>query len=279
MTIGAVAMTGALFLAACTGYEARSGSATTASGSGSTSTQQATSTSSTSATTTTTGTYNPNTDPLVQMVRRVEPAVVNVTSTVVENNPFGGQQSGQAVGTGFIVESNGVILTNDHVVEDASSIRVTLPDGRAFPATVVTADSPHDLAVLKVNASGLPIVSLGNSSALQLGQPVVAIGYALALPGGPTVTSGIISSLARTITAQDENAPGGQRTYESALQTSAAINPGNSGGPLLDLNGNVVGIDTAGTSSAQNIGFAIAANAAESILAKAMGSPAVSLSA
>ena len=136
---------------------------------------------------------------------------------------------------------------------------------------MVVADSPHDLAVLKIDATGLPTVSLGDSSGLQLGEPAVAIGYALALPGGPTVTTGIISSLARTIQAQDPAAAGGGRTYQDALQTSAAINPGNSGGPLLDPNGNVIGINTAGTSSAQNISFAIAINAAKPLIERAIG--------
>ena len=113
-------------------------------------------------------------------------------------------------------------------------------------------------------------MTLGNSSELQLGQSVVAIGYALGLDGGPSVTSGIISSLERTVQAQDPNVSGGVRTYDNVLQTSAAINPGNSGGPLVDLQGQVVGISTAGVSSADNIGFAISIDAAKSFIASAV---------
>ena len=119
----------------------------------------------------------------------------------------------------------------------------------------------------------LPTVPLGDSTQAVVGERVIAIGYALALPGGPTVTSGILSSTARTVQVQDQNATNGSRTYEDALQTDAAINPGNSGGPLIDLNGNVVGINTAGSSSAQNIGFAIAINSVKSIATQSINHP------
>jgi serine protease Do len=158
-------------------------------------------------------------------------------------------------------------------VEGASSIRVTLPapDGRSFTANVIKADSQHDLAVLKIDASGLPTVTLGDSSSVQLGQRVIALGYALDLRGGPTVTSGIVSSLDRTIQVQDPNAgPSGSRTYKDVLQTDAAINPGNSGGPLINLAGQVVGIDSAGTQQAQNIGFAISIDAAKPIITQSV---------
>ena len=209
-------------------------------------------------------------DAIIQVVKEVEPAVVNVTATSTVTDPFFGGSPQQATGSGFIVSSNGVIFTNDHVVEGASKVEVTLPDGRSFDATVTDTDPSRDFAVLKIDASGLPTVTLGHSSALQLGQSVVAIGYALGLDGGPTVTSGIISSLERTVQAQDPNASGGVRTYRNILQTSAAINPGNSGGPLLDLNGDVIGISTAGVSSADNIGFAIAIDAARSFIDSAV---------
>ncbi len=209
-------------------------------------------------------------EPVVQVVRMVEPAVVSITATSVVPNPFFGSTTQRGVGSGFIVSPDGVIITNDHVVEGASSITVTLPDGRAFDARVLRTDAGHDLAALKVDATGLPTVSLGSSSSLLLGQSVVAIGYALDLSGGPTVTDGIISSLERDVQAQDPNAPGGIRTYHNALQTSAAINPGNSGGPLVDLAGRVVGINTAGVSSADNIGFAIAIDAARPFILSAM---------
>ncbi|MDP9241906.1 MAG: trypsin-like peptidase domain-containing protein [Actinomycetota bacterium] len=220
-----------------------------------------------------TSVYNANTDPVVQAIKQVSPAVVNITSRVQTTNPFfGGSSTSTGTGTGFIVRSDGVIVTNDHVVEGASSIKVTLnaPDGRSFPATVLSADSQHDLAVLKVNASALPTVTIGSSSQVRLGQRVIALGYALDLKGGPTVTSGIVSSLDRTIQVQDPNAgPSGSRTYRDILQTDAAINPGNSGGPLINLAGQVIGIDSAGTQQAQNIGFAIAIDSAKPIIAQA----------
>jgi serine protease Do len=210
-------------------------------------------------------------DPVVAVVKAVEPAVVSITATSAASNPFFvGSSTQRATGSGFIVSSDGVIFTNDHVVEGASKVEVTLPDGRSFAATVTDTDATHDFAVLKVDATDLPTVTLGNSSKLQLGQSVVAIGYALGLDGGPSVTSGIISSLERTVQAQDPNVTGGVRTYDNALQTSAAINPGNSGGPLVDLQGRVVGIDTAGMSSADNIGFAISIDVAKSFIASAV---------
>jgi S1-C subfamily serine protease len=209
-------------------------------------------------------------DPVVAVVKTVEPAVVSVTATSAVSAPFGGSSTQEATGSGFIVSADGVIFTNDHVIEGASKVEVTLPDGRSFEATVTDTDAAHDFAVLKVDANNLPTVTLGNSADLQLGQSVVAIGYALGLDGGPSVTSGIISSLERTVQAQDANVSGGVRTYENLLQTSAAINPGNSGGPLVDLEGRVVGISTAGVSSADNIGFAISIDAARSFITSAV---------
>jgi serine protease Do len=202
-----------------------------------------------------------NGDRVVQVVNFVEPAVVSITATTTVSNPFVGATTQQGEGSGFIVSADGWIFTNDHVIENASQIRVTLADGRTFDAAVADTDPTHDFAILHVDATGLPTVRLGRSSTLELGQSVVAIGYALGLSGGPTVTSGIISSLERTVQAQD---PGGNgtRTYRNVLQTSAAINPGNSGGPLVDLDGNVIGVNSASVTSADNIGFAIGIDAA-----------------
>jgi serine protease Do len=224
--------------------------------------------------------YNAAADPVVQVVERVAPAVVNVTTnTVTRDAIFGGSQD-RAVGTGFVIRDDGVMVTNFHVVEGALRIKVTLPppDGRSFNARVIGGDSAHDLAVLKVEASGLPTVPLGDSEDLKLGEQVIALGYALALPGGPTVTTGIISSLERTVQAQDPNGgPNGgpiTRTYENVLQTDAAINPGNSGGPLVSLAGNVVGINTAGAGEAENVGFSIAINAARPMIERSIEHPA-----
>lgn len=216
-------------------------------------------------------------DPIVAVVRKVAPAVVNVTTAVPNPDALlGGADTGKGVGTGFIVRSDGIIVTNFHVVEGALNIKVTLPppDNRSFTARVIGADQDRDLAILKVNGTGLPTVPLGNSKAAQLGERVIALGYALALPGGPTVTSGIISSLARTVQAADPQAPNQIRTYQDALQTDAAINPGNSGGPLVDLAGNVVGINTAGNQQAENVGFAIAiTDSVKALISQAISHP------
>jgi S1-C subfamily serine protease len=218
--------------------------------------------------------------PTVQVVQKVAPAVVNVTTRVSDPSSLlgGDGGTGQAVGTGFVIRPDGVIVTNFHVVEGALNIKVTMPppDSRSFGARVIGGDSDHDLAILKVDGSNLPIVPLGDSSTLKLGEPVVALGYALALPGGPTVTQGIISALTRTVQATDPNANNGAgvtRTYQDALQTDAAINPGNSGGPLVDYAGNVIGINTAGNTQAENIGFSIAIDAAKPIISQAIAHP------
>jgi serine protease Do len=236
-----------------------------------------------------TGSYDPATDPVVEAVRKVEPAVVNVTTNVVQQDQFSGQaQVGKGVGTGFIVRQDGILITNFHVVEGGLQIRVRFNDtapkvlrGKVFGAKVIGGDNSRDVAVLQLEGISqyepLPTVPLGDSSQAVVGERVIAIGYALALPGGPTVTSGILSSNARTVQVQDANAPGGSRTYEDALQTDAAINPGNSGGPLIDLNGNVIGINTAGSNNAQNIGFSIAINSVKSIATDAIDHPAASV--
>ncbi len=194
------------------------------------------------------------------------PAVVNVTTDVYQADGT----SGQGVGTGFIVRADGVIVTNCHVVEGGSRLTVFLSDARRteYEARLIGADCLNDLAVLDIDEQGLPTVPLGDSSGLRLGQRVVALGYALGLEGGPTVTTGIVSSLDRTIEVPDPNCrsceitqtPQGElpvRTYPSVIQTDAAINPGNSGGPLVDMDGRVVGINSAGNDQAENIGFAI----------------------
>jgi serine protease Do len=136
---------------------------------------------------------------------------------------------------------------------------------------VIGGDQQADLAVLKIPAANLPTVTLGDSTGLQLGEPVVALGYALALQGGPTVTSGIVSALNRVVRANDPNFRA--RTYTHVIQTDAAINPGNSGGPLVNLAGQVVGINTAGAQQAENIGFAIAINAAKPTIEDAIANP------
>ncbi|MDE2019318.1 MAG: trypsin-like peptidase domain-containing protein [Patescibacteria group bacterium] len=165
-------------------------------------------------------------------------------------------------GSGFIISSDGLILTNKHVVSDSSaSYTVITNDGKKYSATVLARDPVQDLAVVKINATGLPTVRLGDSGSLQLGQTAIAIGNALGQFSN-TVSVGVISGLERTVTAGG-GLTGGTETLQGVLQTDAAINPGNSGGPLIDLNGDVVGINTAVAENAQGIGFAIPINRAK----------------
>src|SRR6266542_1281880 len=218
--------------------------------------------------------YDPSSEPIVQVVKRVTPAVVTVTSTTQSAGNFlTGRSTSEAVGTGFVVRSDGLILTNYHVIQNALETKVRLPDGRTLSARVLATDQAHDLAVLKIDARNLSAVPLGDSSKVAVGERVIAIGYALDLSGAPTVTSGIISSIQRTIEVQDSS--GGPqtstRTYHDMIQTDAALNSGNSGGPLVTLDGEVIGINAAGSSQAENVGFAVAIDAAKSILQKALG--------
>jgi S1-C subfamily serine protease len=164
-------------------------------------------------------------------------------------------------GSGFIISSDGLILTNKHVASDkTASYTVFTNDGKKYPATILAQDPVQDLAVLKINATGLPTVALGDSDSLELGQTSIAIGNALG-EFRNTVSVGVISGLARTITASGAGAAA--ETLAGVIQTDAAINPGNSGGPLLNLRGEVIGINTAVANNAQGIGFAIPINRAK----------------
>ncbi len=169
-------------------------------------------------------------------------------------------------GSGFIISSDGLILTNKHVVSDVNAqYSVLTNDGNTYTAKVLARDPNQDLAVLKINATNLPAVTLGDSDGLQLGETAIAIGNALGQFSN-TVSVGVVSGLGRTVTASAPDT-GAQETISGIIQTDAAINPGNSGGPLLDLRGDVIGIDTAVASDAQNIGFAIPINEAKSAIA------------
>jgi len=204
-------------------------------------------------------------DPIVAVAASVSPAVVTITSDIAGAGRFGG--SGIGVGSGFIYAANGYILTNAHVVEGATSLSVTLSDGRQLPGTVVVADMSADLAVVKVAATGLPTATIGDSNTLRVGELVVAFGSPLGTYTD-TVTSGILSAEGRSITVADD-LTGQPRRLTNLLQTDAAINPGNSGGPLVDANGTVIGIDTATAGNAEGLGFAIPIDAATTIMAQA----------
>ncbi len=160
----------------------------------------------------------------------------------------------KGVGSGVILEG-GFILTNNHVVQETREIEVTLFDGEKVQGLVRGGDEVYDIAVLEVEAKGLKPISLGNSDELRVGQMVMAVGNPLGLAGGPTVTTGVVSALNRSVSTPSGILP-------SLIQTDAAINPGNSGGPLLDSGGSAVGINTAIVPAAQGIGFAIPINIA-----------------
>ncbi len=197
---------------------------------------------------------------VAQAALRVANSVVTISSSV-----DGGFSEGEATGTGVVVTSGGEILTNAHVVEGASEVRVRFAgDTEPVIAQVLAADSGNDLALLKVNATGLTAATFAKPGSVRVGDQVVAIGYALALDGGPSVTTGIVSALRRTIFT-DSGA------LNSLIQTDAAISSGNSGGPLVNMRGEVVGINTAvargdTNSSANNIGFAISVDEVLAVL-------------
>jgi len=221
---------------------------------------------------------DPGREPFAAVAGRVLPSVVNVTTNVYQASSTGQPEQGRGVGTGFIVRANGVVVTNCHVVQGASRITVSTSEAAPtrYDARVIGGDCEHDLAVLKIDARGLSALAFGSSGDLRLGQQVVAIGYALALEGGPSVTAGIVSSLDRTIEVPDPQCtvcPDGVRTYSEVIQTDAAINHGNSGGPLVDMAGRVVGINSAGSENAENIGFAIAIDSARAAIDSAIADP------
>jgi len=173
------------------------------------------------------------------------------------------------VGSGVILTADGYILTNRHVVKGSQSLSVALNDGTEYPAQIVKIADDNDLALIKIDATGLKAATLGNSDTIQVGQTAIAIGSPLGT-FTETVTKGIISATGRSITVQDDQT--GQPVHlRDLLQTDAAINPGNSGGPLLDASGAVVGINTAIAGNAEGLGFAIPIKAAADLIAIAHG--------
>jgi serine protease Do len=199
-------------------------------------------------------------EPIADLVDRVGPAVVNIDTLSKRPNPM--RQipffqmnvdpsrmpdiEAKGVGSGFIISADGRILTNDHVVRGATSLSVTLPDGRKFAGKVVGRDPGQDIAIVKIDARNLPSLKLAAAGSVRVGQRVIAIGSPLGLEH--SVTSGIVSALHRGIEINDR---------VDFIQTDAPINPGNSGGPLLNMSGDVVGMNTAVANGAQGIGFAI----------------------
>jgi S1-C subfamily serine protease len=220
---------------------------------------------------------------IADVAAKARPAVVQITNQQLTRQAFQGQPilAPAGVGSGVIYDTQGHILTNNHVVAGAQNLQVSLPDGRSFPAKLIGGDPRSDLAVVQIQGNNLPTLPLGDSSKLVVGQWVIAIGNALALEGGPTVTAGIVSALGRAVQEPASSGPGGGPNggasgsvggfLVDAIQTDAPINPGNSGGPLINLSGEVVGINTLAAVQAepgvpaQNIGFAIAINTAKQI--------------
>jgi len=197
-------------------------------------------------------------DKIVEMLENISKSVVNINTLRVFHDLFYQVIPVKGVGSGFIFDERGYILTNYHVIEGAKKITVTLTDGRVFEGKLVGAYRSLDIAVLKIEAGNLVAAKLGNSDKLRVGQRVFAIGNPFGLAGGPTVTSGVISALKRTIRSE-------RGVFRNLVQTDAAINPGNSGGPLVNVDGEVIAINTAIIPFAQGIGFAIPINIAKEI--------------
>lgn len=207
---------------------------------------------------------------LVKAVKRAAPSVVNIHTEklAVDRDQVFAAGSGKSrkingMGTGVVIDERGYIVTNYHVVADVELIRASLDDGSSYTASVVSSDREHDLAIIKVEPSRpLQVMPSGTSSDLMLGEPVIAVGNAFGYQS--TVTSGIVSALSRDVEVNET------QSYRNLIQTDASINPGNSGGPLLNMNGEVVGINVAIRANAQRIGFAIPIDDARKIVARLM---------
>ena len=190
---------------------------------------------------------------IASIVDSVRPAVVAVVAEVIGRDYFGFPTPGFSSGSGVIIDSRGYIVTNNHVVQNATDITVTLENGDQLDAEIIGTDRLSDLAVIRIEGETFPTVPLANASEIRVGDWVIAIGNALALPGGPTVTVGVVSALGRSFEVEP-----GFSLYD-LIQTDTVINPGNSGGPLINLEGKVVGINTATLRNTQveGIGFAV----------------------
>lgn len=208
-----------------------------------------------------------------EIVERALPSIVNVKVTALTQGVLGPRE-GKGQGSGVIIDPEGIIITNNHVVQDATEVRVVFndQDHDAMDGTVVGVDPERDLAVVQVDADDLTPIEIGRSDALELGDDVIAIGYPLGL-GGVTVTKGIVSGQNRIIKIP---VPGGETLrFTGMLQTDAAINPGNSGGALIDVNGRLIGVNSAAAlaAAAENIGFAIEIDSALPVIEQILDEP------
>ena len=204
---------------------------------------------------------NPSSMPdFVSIIAKVRPSVVAITTTVTGVSFRGRQFSQEGAGSGWVIDKDGLIVTNNHVVEGASSFTVTLDDGRTFSAESIHTDSIADLAVIKINAKDLPALPIGDSSKMQVGQWVVAIGNSLGL--GTSAAKGIVSAVGVSLSTS----PG--ETLYDLIQTDAAINPGNSGGPLVNLLGEIVGINSVKVAQVgvEGMGYAISIKEAKPVI-------------
>jgi len=192
-------------------------------------------------------------------IEKLSESVVGIDSTKLTRDYRYGLVPIEGQGSGVIIDPSGTIVTNHHVIDDASKVQVHLKDGRTLVGEVIGSDEATDIALVRVKAENLPSAALGDSESLKVGQFVLAIGNALGLPGAPTVSMGVISALWRPL-------PGTDFVLEGLVQTDAAINPGNSGGPLADLDGRVIGINTAMIPFAQGVGFAIPSDTIKRII-------------
>lgn len=193
---------------------------------------------------------------VLDIIEQVSKSVVNISTVKLVHNIFYQAVPIGGMGSGTIIDSKGLILTNNHVVGGAERINVTLWNNEVVEGTIAGSCAVHDIAVVKVKGKNLQSAQLGDSDKLRVGQRVYAIGNPFGLAGGPSVTSGVVSAINRTIESQ-------RGLIENLVQTDASINPGNSGGPLVDVEGKVIAINTAIIPFAQGIGFAIPINAAK----------------
>ena len=198
----------------------------------------------------------------VEVVKVLKPSVVQILTGRIVPGAFAQATPRSGVGSGIVLDKEGHILTNNHVVKSANEISATLSDGRTYKAAVVGTDPRTDLAVVKISAAKLIPARIGESSELQVGEDVIAVGHALGLKGGPTVSKGVISALERTIDVDS------QTSMVDLIQTDASINPGNSGGPLANSNGEVIGVNTAIIKGSNGIGFAINIDDARTVVSQ-----------
>lgn len=199
---------------------------------------------------------------ITQAVEKLSESVVSIESTIfTRNSRYGRVTPVEGAGSGLILDSSGHIVTNNHVVASADVVKISLKDGRTFKGQVLGSDPATDIAVIETEGNSLhdlPRASLGDSDHLKVGQFALAIGNSLGLPGGHTVSLGVVSALGRPL-------PGADFIFEGFIQTDAAVNPGNSGGPLANLRGEVIGINTAIIPFANGLGFAIPINTVRSV--------------